>query len=254
MEFALSYELIAAFVSLTILEIVLGIDNIIFITIITNRLPVAQRRTGRLFGLGLAMVARILLLLTLSWMMGLTATLFTAFDYEISGRDMILFAGGLFLVYKAVIEIHNSLGLAEDDERRDLTVSFGWMMVQIALIDMVFSLDSVITAVGLVDQVEVMVAAIVCAVITMMIAATPLSNFVEANPAVKMLALAFLLVIGFTLVLEAVGVHIPKGYIYVSMGFSSAVIVLNIWRTKRASITLRKAQFHDLFPRTAETG
>lgn len=250
MEFEIGYEIIAAFLTLTALEIVLGIDNIVFISIITNQLPVGQRRSARTIGLGLAMMMRILLLLTLSWIIGLTADLFEVFEHGVSGRDLILFFGGAFLVFKATIEIHNSLGVVEEEKRSIKASTFGWVLAQIALIDMVFSLDSVITAVGLVDQVEVMIAAIVCAVVVMMLTAGSVSKFVEANPSIKILALAFLVLIGFALIVESFNIHVPKGLIYGSMAFAFFVEVLNMARSKRTrrSVRLRKAQFHDLFP------
>lgn len=253
MEFAFSYEIVAAFVTLTAIEIVLGVDNIVFISITTNQLPANQRRSARTIGLGLAMLMRILLLLTLSWIIGLTADLFHVLGHGVSGRDLILFFGGAFLVFKATLEIHNSLGVVEQTEFRGKAATFGWVLAQIALIDVVFSLDSVITAVGLVDNVGVMIAAIVTAVIVMMFTAGPISRFVEANPSLKVLALAFLVLIGFALVVESWGIHVPKGLIYASMAFAFCVEMLNMARTRRrrgagGSIKLRKAQFHDLFP------
>lgn len=253
MEFTLSYEIVAAFVTLTAIEIVLGVDNIVFISITTNQLPERQRRSARTIGLALAMLMRILLLLTLSWIIGLTADLFHIFGHGISGRDLILFFGGAFLVFKATLEIHNSLGVVEQDMNHRKAATFGWVLAQIALIDVVFSLDSVITAVGLVDNVVVMIAAIVTAVIVMMFTAGPISRFVEANPSLKVLALAFLVLIGFALVVESTGIHVPKGLIYASMAFAFCVELLNMARTRRrrgtsGSIKLRKAQFHDLFP------
>lgn len=248
MEFIFSFEIVAAFLTLTAIEIVLGVDNIVFISITTNQLPKAKRRTARLVGLSLAMIMRILLLLTLSWIIGLTADLFHVFEQGVSGRDLILFFGGAFLVFKATLEIHNSLGLEEHEGHHAKVATFGWVLAQIALIDMVFSLDSVITAVGLVDNVGVMIAAIVTAVGVMMFTAGPISRFVEDNPSLKVLALAFLLLIGFALVLESWGVQVPKGLIYGSMAFAFFVEMLNLLRTRRGSLRLRKAQFHDLFP------
>ena len=253
MEFALSYEIVAAFLTLTAIEIVLGVDNIVFISITTNQLPVNQRRSARLIGLTLAMVMRILLLLTLSWIIGLTADLFQVMGHGISGRDLILFFGGAFLVFKATLEIHNSLGVVEEIEGHRKSATFGWVLAQIALIDVVFSLDSVITAVGLVDNVVVMIAAIVTAVIVMMFTAGPISRFVEDHPSLKVLALAFLVLIGFALIVESTGIHVPKGLIYASMAFAFCVELLNMARTRgrrsaSGSIKLRKAQFHDLFP------
>ncbi|MCY3858706.1 MAG: TerC family protein [Gammaproteobacteria bacterium] len=253
MEFALSYEIVAAFVTLTAIEIVLGVDNIVFISITTNQLPANQRQSARTIGLALAMLMRILLLLTLSWIIGLTADLFHVLGHGVSGRDLILFFGGAFLVFKATLEIHNSLGVVEETTRLRKTATFGWVLAQIALIDIVFSLDSVITAVGLVDNVVVMIAAIVTAVIVMMFTAGPISRFVEDHPSLKVLALAFLVLIGFALIVESWGIHVPKGLIYASMAFAFCVELLNMARTRRrggarGAIKLRKAQFHDLFP------
>ncbi len=253
MEFAFTYEIVAAFVTLTAIEIVLGVDNIVFISIITNQLPANQRRSARTIGLGLAMMMRILLLLTLSWIIGLTADLFQILGHGVSGRDLILFFGGAFLVFKATLEIHNSLGVVEEHESYRKTATFGWVLAQIALIDVVFSLDSVITAVGLVDDVVVMIAAIVTAVVVMMFTAGAISRFVENHPSIKVLALAFLVLIGFALIVESAGIHVPKGLIYASMAFAFFVELLNMARTRRrrgttGSVKLRKAQFHDLFP------
>ena len=246
-EMLFSPEIWIAFATLAALEIVLGIDNIIFISVLTSRLPPHQRRRGRLVGLSLAMVMRIGLLLSLSWIMGLTGDLFTVLNQGISGRDLILLVGGVFLIAKATREIHNSLEVHET--RRSGaggSVGFAAVLVQIALIDVVFSLDSVITAVGLVDQVPVMIAAIVVAVLVMMVAAGPVSAFVEGNPTIKMLALSFLVLIGFALVTEGLGIHVPKGYIYFAMAFSFGVELLNIRASKRSQIKLRKAQLSDL--------
>tara|TARA_Y100001934_G_C12369597_1_gene785531 strand:+ start:1313 stop:2149 length:837 start_codon:yes stop_codon:yes gene_type:complete len=237
-------EIWAAFATLTVLEIVLGIDNIIFISILCDRLPKHQQATGRFVGLGLAMVMRILLLLSLSWVMGLTADLFAVAGQAISGRDLILLLGGAFLMIKATREVHNSLEGEMGHGGGAGKASLASVLVQIAIIDMVFSLDSVITAVGLVQQVPVMIAAIVTAVIVMMAAAVPISRFVERHPTVKMLALAFLLLIGLTLMGEGLDVHTPKGYIYFAMAFSFSVEMLNI-RAKRKRedhVRLRNAQ------------
>lgn len=247
-ELLLDPQIWAAFGTLTALEIVLGIDNIIFISIITSRLPVAQQARGRFIGLSLAMLMRIGLLLSLTWVMGLTNDLFSVLNEGISGRDLILLFGGAFLMAKATREVHNSL---EGEAHRDHTVrsvSFLGVMLQIAVIDVVFSLDSVITAVGLVQRVEVMVAAIVCAVIVMMLAAATISRFVEDHPTIKMLAISFLLLIGLTLIGEGLDFHTPKGYIYFAMAFSFGVEMLNI-RAKRKRndhLRLRKTQLADL--------
>jgi len=217
-----------ALATLTALEIVLGIDNIIFISILVGRLPEQQRNLGRRLGLGLAMGTRILLLLSLAWIMRLTTPLFTVIQ-EISGRDLILIGGGLFLLWKSVHEIHGSLeGSAEERDAGIGQPSFAGVLAQIAIIDIVFSLDSVITAVGLADQVMVMVLAIVISVGVMMYAARPIGEFVDRHPTIKMLALSFLVLVGVTLIAEGFDTHVPKGYIYFSMAFSMAVETLNI--------------------------
>jgi len=241
MELLLDPAVWLAFATLTALEIVLGIDNIIFISILVSRLPKAQQARARLIGLSLAMVMRILLLLSLAWIMKLTAPLFAILGNEISGRDLILIGGGLFLLAKSTTEIHGSLEGAGESRRHIRVAGFGAMMVQIALIDIVFSLDSVITAVGLVQQVEVMVAAIVVAVLVMMWAAAPISAFVEHHPTVKMLALSFLLMIGVALIAEGFALHIPKGYLYFAMAFSLGVEMLNL-RVRRVAAPVRLHQ------------
>ena len=225
-----------ALLTLTTLEIVLGIDNIIFIAIIAGRLPVHQQNKGRTIGLILAMVTRIGLLFSLTIIMGLTAPLFTVFGQEISGRDLILFFGGLFLLGKSTLEIHNNL--EGDTEHANAgkgikEVSFFSVITQILILDIVFSLDSVITAIGLVDQVAVMVTAIIIAVIFMILMAGPVSRFIENHPTVKILALSFLLLIGVALVAESFDLHIPKGYIYFAMAFSVFVEMLNMKLRKR---------------------
>ena len=240
-------EIWVAFATLAALEIVLGIDNIVFISVLTGRLPPAQRARARLIGLSLAMVMRIALLLSLSWVMGLTSDLFRLWGFGISGRDLILLVGGAFLIAKATREVHNSLELDEHGGRAGAAAAgLGAVLVQIALIDVVFSLDSVITAVGLVEEVPVMVAAIVVAVLVMMLAAGQVAAFVENNPTIKMLALAFLVLIGFALVVEGLDFAVPKGYIYFAMAFSFGVELLNIRASKRKRVKLRKAQLGDL--------
>ena len=241
-----SPEIWMAFATLAALEIVLGIDNIIFISVLTGRLPAHQQARARLIGLSLAMLMRIGLLLSLSWVMGLTEDLFTVLGAAISGRDLILLIGGAFLIAKATREVHNSLEVSEQPGHAAVAASFVGVLVQIALIDVVFSLDSVITAVGLVDQVPVMVAAIIAAVLVMMVAARPVSEFVENNPTIKILALAFLVLIGFALVAEGLDIHIPKGYIYFAMAFSFGVQLLNMRASRRRPVRLRKAQLGDL--------
>lgn len=230
MELLLDPAVWMAFLTLTALEIVLGIDNIIFIAILVNRLPEQLRAKARYFGLSLAMVTRILLLLSLAWIMRLTEPFFTVFEQGISGRDIILIGGGLFLLWKSTMEIHASLEGADGEEEREVkgAPTFFATLIQIALIDIVFSFDSVITAVGLVNQIPVMVAAIVVAVGVMMFAAGAISDFVDRHPSIKMLALSFLVVVGVVLIAEGFDVHVPKGYIYFAMAFSVAVEMLNI--------------------------
>jgi predicted tellurium resistance membrane protein TerC len=222
------------FLTLTVLEIVLGIDNVIFISILSNKLPGTQRATARRLGLGLAMGVRILLLLSISWITRLTAPIFSLWGHEISGRDLVLLVGGLFLLAKATHEIHGKLEGAEHGSAAPAAPSFASVIVQILLLDIVFSLDSVITAVGMVQQVGVMIAAVVVAVVFMMVFAGPVSDFVERHPTVKVLALAFLLMIGAMLVAEGFHQHNPKGYVYFAMAFSVFVEMLNI-RLRRVS-------------------
>ncbi|MFA7664559.1 MAG: TerC family protein [Burkholderiaceae bacterium] len=218
-----------ALATLAALEIVLGIDNIIFISILVGRLPEHQRARGRIIGLSLAMIMRLLLLLSIAWIMRLTTPFFEILGQPISGRDLILLGGGLFLLWKAVHEIHQSLETDDGTESKAPGVaSFGAIMVQIGLIDIVFSLDSVITAVGLVEHVSIMVIAIVLSVAIMMIGAKPIGDFVDEHPTVKMLALSFLVMVGVVLIAEGFGQHIPKGYIYFAMAFSVTVEMLNI--------------------------
>ena len=241
MDLLLDPQVWAAFVTLAALEIVLGIDNIIFITILANRLPEAQRDRARRLGLLLAMGTRILLLLSLAWVMRLTEPLIEVLGHAISGRDLILFFGGLFLIAKSTMEIHSSLEGPEEHTVADAArVGFLAVIVQIGLLDIIFSLDSVITAVGLVDEVPVMIAAIVAAVLVMMWASGPVGAFVERHPTIKMLALSFLILIGVALVGEGAGFHIPKGYIYFSMAFSLIVEMLNMrMRRKRAAVPVK---------------
>ncbi len=217
-----------ALATLTALEIVLGVDNIIFISIVSSKLPPEQQPRARTVGLALAMLMRIALLLTLSWMIRLTAPLLTLLGNEISGRDLILIVGGLFLLGKATHEIHEKLEGEVGHKSSKVAPSMGAVLVQVMLLDLVFSLDSVITAVGMVNQIPVMVIAVIIAVLFMMAFATPLANFVEAHPTVKMLALSFLLLVGMALVADGLDHHIPKGYIYFAMGFSVFVEMLNL--------------------------
>lgn len=219
--------------TLTALEIVLGIDNIIFISILVARLPENQRQSGRIIGLALAMCTRILLLMSLAWMMRLTNPLFSVLGQEISGRDLILFFGGLFLIVKSISEIKEAMHPEEhhDAENRK-KVSYLGVLIQIAILDIVFSLDSVITAVGMAQHLMVMILAIIIAVGVMMLAAKPIGDFVETHPTLKILALAFLILVGISLICESLDIHIPKGYIYFAMGFSAVVETLNIQMRK----------------------
>ena len=221
-------EMWIALGTLTALEIVLGVDNIIFISVLVGRLPLHQRNLARRLGLGLAMVARLGLLFSISLMMELTAPLFTVLNQAVSGRDLILIIGGLFLLIKATHEIHNSLEGTDDEDFSSVPAGLGMMLLQIALLDIVFSLDSVITAVGLVDEVSVMAMAIIAAVLVMMFAAQPIGDFVDAHPTIKILALSFLILVGVTLMVEGFEVHVPKGYIYFAMAFSVAVETINL--------------------------
>ncbi|MFZ9367992.1 MAG: TerC family protein, partial [Burkholderiaceae bacterium] len=225
----------AAFATLTALELVLGIDNVIFISILVEKLPVEKREIARRIGLFAAMFMRIALLMMLAWIVGLTAPLFTLFDNEFSGRDIVLLLGGLFLLWKSVGEIHQSMEGGEEGTATIAAQSFSMIIVQIMLIDIVFSLDSIITAVGMVEQVPVMVAAVVASVALMMLFAGAIGRFVAAHPTIKMLALAFLTVIGVVLIAEGFGHHVPKGYIYTAMAFSVGVEMLNLRMRKRAS-------------------
>ena len=229
MEWLTSPEIWVAFLTLTALEIVLGIDNIIFISILVSRLPAAQQPKARFFGLALAMGTRILLLLSITWVMQLTNDLFHLFGQGISGRDLILFFGGLFLLFKSTMEIFHSLeGAEEAQQGGGQARGFMGIIIQIAIIDIVFSLDSVITAVGLVQHVPVMVAAIVISVLVMMLSASTISSFIDKHPSLKILALSFLIVVGTVLIAEAFEVHVPKGYVYFAMAFSLAVEAINI--------------------------
>ena len=217
-----------ALLTLTVLEVVLGIDNIVFISILAGKLPPEKQKRARQVGLALAMVMRILLLLSIAWIARLTSPLFTVFGNEISGRDLILLGGGLFLLGKSTHEIHDKLEGEEGAGVKRVPPGFTGVIVQILLLDLVFSLDSVITAVGMAQKVSIMIIAVIIAVLIMMIASEPLGKFVHRHPTVKMLALSFLLLIGMALVAEGLEFHIPKGYIYFAMGFSVFVEVLNI--------------------------
>lgn len=228
MEWMFSPEIWLAFLTLLLLEIVLGIDNIIFISILAGKLPLGQQPRARTLGLGGAMAMRILLLLSLSWVIGLTAPLFAVLNQEISGRDLVLIVGGIFLLVKSTMEIHERLEGEDAHLATEGSASFAGVIIQIMLLDMVFSLDSVITAVGMVDELPVMIAAVVAAVGVMLVAAGPISDFVNRHPTVKMLALSFLLLIGAALIAEGFDYHIPKGYIYGPIAFSVFVEALNL--------------------------
>lgn len=229
MEWLSNPEIWIAFFTLTALEIVLGIDNIIFISILVSRLPRHQQAKGRFFGLLMAMGTRILLLLSITWVMRLTNDLFVILQHGFSGRDLILFFGGLFLLFKSTLEIWHSVEGEEASEHGSgIKAGFMGVVLQIAVIDIIFSLDSVITAIGLVQQVPVMVAAIIISVLVMMLSAGTISAFIDKHPSLKILALSFLIVVGTLLIAEAFGVHVPKGYIYFAMAFSLGVEALNI--------------------------
>ncbi|HZF81405.1 MAG TPA: TerC family protein [Rubrivivax sp.] len=226
-----------AFATLTALELVLGIDNIIFISILVDKLPKERQELARRLGLFMAMFMRIALLLVLAWIVGLVEPLFTILNQEISGRDLILIAGGLFLIWKSTSEIHQSLEGVEghgEGAAAKVKATFGAIIVQIMIIDLVFSLDSIITAVGMVDDLRVMIAAVVASVALMMLFARPIGNFVSDHPTIKMLALSFLVVVGVVLVAEGFGHHVPKGYVYFGMAFSLAVEMLNIRLRKKS--------------------
>lgn len=228
-----------ALATLTALEIVLGIDNIIFISILVDRLPQEQRARARNLGLILAMLTRILLLLSLTWVMGLKSALFSVFGHAVSGRDLILIGGGLFLLAKSTHEIHHSLEGAEEHESGGAGASFASVLVQIAIIDIVFSLDSVITAVGMAKDLMVMILAIIVSVMVMLVAARAIGEFVEEHPTLKMLALSFLILVGMTLVGEGLHFHIPKGYVYFAMAFSVGVELLNMRLRKKPETPVR---------------
>lgn len=228
MDWIANPEIWIALLTLTALEIVLGVDNIIFISVLAGKLPRAQQARARTIGLLAAMLMRIALLFSLSWLSRLTAPLFTVVGLDISGRDLILLLGGLFLIAKSTWEIHENLEGSTHGAREKAVASFGSLIVQIMLLDIVFSLDSVITAIGMARQIGVMVAAVMIAVGVMMVAAKPIAEFVDRHPTVKMLALSFLLLIGFSLVVEGLHQHIPKGYIYFAMGFSVFVETINL--------------------------
>jgi predicted tellurium resistance membrane protein TerC len=242
MDWLTNSEAWIGLLTLVALEIVLGIDNIVFISILAGKLPPAQQPRARTLGLALAMGTRILLLLSLSWVIGLTQPLFNLFGHEVSGRDLVLLFGGLFLIGKSTHEIHGSLEGAEAERTSRASANFVSILIQIALLDIVFSLDSVITAVGMVNEIGVMITAVVIAIAFMMFAAGAVGGFVERHPTIKMLALSFLLLIGMMLLAEGFGRHIPKGYIYFAMAFSVFVELLNLKLRKRVKpVDLRES-------------
>lgn len=242
MEWLIDPQAWIALATLTALEIVLGIDNIVFISILVGRLPAHQRQRARILGLSLAMLTRIALLLSLTWVMSLTAPVLTLWAQEFSGRDLILIGGGLFLLGKSTHEIHNSLEITEQTTQTQLYANFTTILVQIAIIDIVFSLDSVITAVGLAQHVEVMILAIMISIAIMMVSAGVIGEFVDNHPTIKILALSFLMLIGLALLGEGFDLHIPKGYIYFAMAFSLMVEFLNmkLYTQQRNPMKLRK--------------
>ena len=230
-----------AFLTLVALELVLGVDNVIFISILAGKLPQSEQKRARTTGILLAVVTRLLLLLSLRWIIGLEEPFFSVLGFGISGRDLILLSGGLFLIAKSTHEIHQKLEGVEGQSSARVRAAFWSVIIQIMLLDIVFSLDSVITAVGMVDELSIMIAAVIIAAIVMVFTSTPLGNFVERHPTIKMLALSFLLLIGFTLIVEGLHQHIPKGYIYFAMGFSVLVEMLNLRlrRVTEAPVSLR---------------
>ena len=235
---AQSPEAWIALITLIVMEVVLGIDNLIFISILTNKLPAENRERARKIGIGLALIMRLGLLGTIAWIVQLTQPVFTVFGQAFSWKDMILIAGGLFLVWKATKEIHHAVDPAHDTDTpvtERAVASFAGAIGQILVLDLVFSIDSIITAVGMTDHIQIMVIAVVFTVVLMLLAANPLANFIERNPTIVMLALSFLLLIGTTLIAEGMGFHVPKGYIYAAMAFSAAIEMLNMWvRNRRA--------------------
>jgi len=235
MEWLTQPETWIAFLTLTALELVLGVDNIIFISILVGKLPLNQQQRARITGISLAVISRILLLLSISWIIRLEEPLFRLFSLEVSGHDLILLAGGLFLMAKATFEIHQKLEGKEGHRSAKVAATFTSVIVQVLLLDVVFSLDSVITAVGMVNEIGIMILAVIVAAVVMIFASKPIGDFVEEHPTIKMLALSFLLMIGFTLIVEGLHQHIPKGYIYFAMGFSVFVEMLNL-RLRRMEV------------------
>jgi len=237
LEWIFSTEIWVALITLTTLEIVLGVDNLVFISIAVSRLPHERRSSARRFGLALACITRILLLLTLAYLAQMEQALFTLWDNELSIRDLVLIGGGLFLLIKGTMEIHESVEGSEDDQpERHASASFGMVIAQIAVIDIVFSLDSVITAVGMVDNRWVMVAAILIAVIVMLVASDPIGEFIDRHPTIKMLALSFLILVGVALIADGLEFHIPRAYLYFAMAFSGGVEALNMLSRRRSRV------------------
>lgn len=245
MEWIADPQIWIAFLTLAVLELVLGIDNVIFISILSGKLPEKDQKRARLIGLSLALIMRVILLFSLTWVMGLVEPLFTVLGQTVSGRDLILLVGGLFLIFKSTHEIHGSLEGSEGESSRKTYAGFTGVIIQIMLLDIVFSLDSVITAIGMVSNVWIMIAAVVVSIIAMMLFAGSIGAFVQRHPTVKMLALAFLLLIGVTLIAEGMHQHISKGYIYFAMAFSVFVEVLNIRLRKKAKPVILHNQFTD---------
>ena len=239
MHWMITPHSLVALATLTGLEIVLGVDNIIFISILTSQLPRHKQKSARMMGLALAMITRILLLFSLTWIMRLTNPLVTLLNHDLSGRDIILITGGLFLLAKSTLEIHDKLEGKEEHQSVRVPSSFIGTLIQIALLDIIFSLDSVITAIGMVNQLGIMVTAVVIAVLFMMLSAGSISNFVESHPTITVLALSFLLLIGVALIADGLDLHIPKGYIYFAMAFSVFVEMLNLRMRKRQGNPLR---------------
>lgn len=251
MEWLIDPKAWISFITLVALELVLGVDNVIFISILASKLPGDQPRRARMLGISLAVISRILLLFSLSWIIGLTRPLFGIFTFNITGRDLILFAGGLFLMAKSTHEIHTKLEGEEGHSSRKVSATFSSVLIQILILDIVFSLDSVITAVGMVDHLTIMVIAVIFAAAVMVFASGPISEFVDRHPTIKMLALAFLLLIGFTLIVEALHQHIPKGYIYFAMAFSIFVEFLNLRMRARGE---QPVKFHQPYTPEAPGG
>lgn len=237
MEWIFDINVWTALVTLTVLEIILGIDNIVVISILTGKLPVHQQEKARKIGIALAIITRILFLLSLVWLASLTTKLFTLFGNDLSMRDLILIVGGLFLIYKATHEIHGVMEIKAENRKPRVLAAFGAVVMQILVFDIIFSLDSVITAIGMAQQVGVMIAAVIIAMLMMLVASNSISAFIDKHPSLKMLALSFLLMIGVTLIAEGFELHIPKGYIYFAMGFSGFVETMNILAATRKTET-----------------